>query len=550
MAVKTKTSVGKETASQTVARAKKMLGSSYDKNTKAPSSKRMDEIANQKFVSSSVRDAYNKSKTPVITPERVAPTEVADIPTYTAPAGDFGSILTQGNTELADPTIGLTQQNGQYVYDPTKSAGVNAAQEANQGNQAVLSQIADYLKPQEDQFSDAYSAIEKKSGLVNYQKDVNTYSSQLNNITSSRDAEMLKLEGQGRGQTQGFIGGEQARINREAAIQALPVQAQLAAAQGNLEMAQQRVNTLFQIKSQDISAQNTYKTNLANSVMQYANAAQQNILNAKLGDIQKQEQREQQAIADAKNIAMQAIEYGQSSLAARVMGLDPKSATYQQEVNSAMAQLRKPVTGGGSISAPDIKNIKRADGTEVSMQWNPTTGTWDEVGGGAINEAAGQKSLDQFNFLKKAITEAKDLVDATGPNMITQAVGNVFVGNTRVKQLQNKIDSLKTNLLTLNTDPNVKKFFGPQMSNKDTELLLSAGSTLNAYDSSEKANSQELVRYESLINRMEKAVREGLGQEQKTFQVNSNALPGSVYSRLQQPNIITTPDGLQIEIID
>jgi hypothetical protein len=432
MAVKTKTSVGKETASQTVARAKKMLGSSYDKNTKAPSSKRMDEIANQKFVSSSVRDAYNKSKTPVITPERVAPTEVADIPTYTAPAGDFGSILTQGNTELADPTIGLTQQNGQYVYDPTKSAGVNAAQEANQGNQAVLSQIADYLKPQDNQFSDAYSAIEKKSGLVNYQKDVNTYSSQLNNITSSRDAEMLKLEGQGRGQTQGFIGGEQARINREAAIQALPVQAQLAAAQGNLEMAQSRVNTLFQIKSQDISAQNTYKTNLANSVMQYANAAQQNILNAKLGDIQKQEQREQQSIADAKNIAMQAIEYGQSSLAARVMGLDPKSATYQQEVNSAMAQLRKPVAAV-TPKAPDLQNFGTAT-APLWKQYNPSTGAWEDVQGltnTPNSNALGNALATQDIYNVNNILNSKGLDSAVGPTGLARTEGGLWSATKR-----------------------------------------------------------------------------------------------------------------------
>lgn len=364
---------------------------------------------------------------PVITPESVAKTDVADIPTYTAPTGDFGSILTQGNTELADPTIGLTQQSGQFVYDPNKSAAVNAAEEANMGSQNTLAAIAQYLKPKENEFSDVYADIEKKSGLLKYQKDVNTYSSQLNNITSSRDAEMLKLEGQGRGQTSGFIGGEQARINREAAIQALPVQAQLAAAQGNLEMAQSRVNTLFQIKSQDIAAQNAYKTNLANSVMQYANQAQQNILNAKLGDIQKQEAREQQALQDAKQIALQAIEYGQSSLAARVMGLDPKSATYADDVRSAMAQLRKPVEAVAQ-KAPTLQNFGTSD-NPIWKEYDYATGQWVDIAGvGGVSSQkqaasiiATQRQIDTID----SILSSKAVDSVVGTSIFSRGAGTI-----------------------------------------------------------------------------------------------------------------------------
>lgn len=373
------------------------------------------------------RDKGGSGYAPVITPENVQQTAVANIPTLAPSTTDFGSILNLGNAELADGNIGLTQQNGQFVYNPKESAAVNAAKEANLGNQNALAQIAQYLKPETDQFSNAFNKIEKESGINNYRKDVNNYSNQLNAITSSRDAEILKLEGQGRGQTQGFIGGEQARINREAAIVALPVQAQLAAAQGNLELAQSRVNTLFQIKSQDISAQNSYKTNLANSVMQFANQSQQNILNAKLGDIQKQEAAQQQAIQDAKQIALQAIEYGQSSLASRIMGLDPKSATYSQDVRNTMAQLRKPVAAT-SPKAPTLQNFGTAT-APLWKQYNPSTGEWDDVQGltnTPTSNALGNALASQDIYNVNNILNSKGLDSAVGPTGLARTEGGLW----------------------------------------------------------------------------------------------------------------------------
>ena len=459
---------------------------------------------------------------------------------------NVGDLLGMNNASVLQE--GLTLQGGQFVPDPTASDQMNATREANMNMGNVANSILGYLKPEENQMENAYedvygiSSREAGRDFRKAQQEVQQYTSQLNTLTASRDAEMLKLEGQGRGQTSGFIGGEQARINREAAIQALPIQAQLAAAQGNLEMAKSHVDSLFQMKLKDIDTMQAYKATVANTFMSVATAQQQNLLNAAIADSNAKAEAKKIAMNDAKSIAMQAIEYGQSSLARSVMSLDPTSPTYQEDVLKMMGQLSKPVA---AASSP----WKLQDVNGVSSWVNSETQEIKPAEGSGSPEVA-QKSLDQFNFLKKTIGEAKDLVDATGPNWITQGLGNILIGNTRVKQLQNKIDSLKTNLLTLNTDPNVKKFFGPQMSNKDTELMLSAGSTLNAYDSSEKANAQELVRYESLINRMEKAVREGLGQELRTFQANPNALNPSISSLFSQPNIITTPDGLQVEIID
>ena len=83
------------------------------------------------------------------------------------------------------------------------------------------------------------------------------------------------------------------------------------------------------------------------------------------------------------------------------------------------------------------------------------------------------------------------------------------------------------------TDPNVKKFFGPQMSNADVRLMSSTGSTLNPAEQTPEEYIKEVQRLDSLFNRMQTAVQNGLA--------------GQI---TRSSNIITAPDGTQIEIID
>lgn len=427
MATKTKTSAGKETVSQTVARAKKLLGGAYDSKTKAPSSKRVDEIANQKFVSSSVRDNYNKSKTTVITPERLERAEVVEVPTVINPPA-VGDIASAGNVGLASMLSGMgysQDENGLFMA-PKEDAGTSSdlSGQANAFQNYLQQTLGNAPVNQED----IYNKSPERKEVNRAQRDVNQYTSQLNAITASSQAEQLKLEGQGRGQTQGFIGGEQARINREAAIAALPVQAQLSAAQGNLEFAQKQLETLFTLRVADAKAKYDYNSNLISSVYNFASTIDQARLNALKTKEDRAFTLQQQSIVDAKNIAMQAIEYGQSSLAARIMELDPKSATYQQEVNAALGQLRKPVAAVAA-KAPDLQNFGTADNPQW-RQYDPTTGKWKEVDGltnqQAVAEAEKQQAIAET--LQTKVSNVEGLKKHPGLNSAVGPIGLLRVG--------------------------------------------------------------------------------------------------------------------------
>jgi hypothetical protein len=184
------------------------------------------------------------------------------------------------------------------------------------------------------------------------------------------------------------------------------------------------------------------------------------------------------------------------------------------------------------------------DGNLVDMQ------TGELIRAGAPTETEGtlgqpdevQKTLDQLSFLretaKQVLGDETDagLYKASGPSGIAKIAGDLFVGDTDYRRLETLSDTLRTNVLALMTDPAVKKFFGPQMSNADVKLMSSTGSTIRPESQSPSDMKAEVTRLDDLFNRMQTAVKNGQSSPTQT------SVP-SAY-------VITAPDGQQIEIID
>ena len=323
-----------------------------------------------------------------ITPERLERTDVINLPTQTVPVTP-GLDLNMNNAALGADSTGMFS-----IPSATgDSESVTAAKEASNVLGSYLEQTLGIGKPVEGASEQALADARRQAGVEAAQREFNRYSNQINAITAKRDADQLSLEGQGRGITDTIIGGQQARIGREAAIQALPIQAQLAAAQGNLEQAQQLMGQLFAAKSADIQADLTYRQGLASSVMSWATSSQQAILSAKQADIAQRAQIAQQNLAYQRQLGLQALEYGQNSLISGIAGVDPSSPTFEQDIAAFTSQLRKPVTPtkldtsfdkfGNLINMQTGEVIRAADiegGLEGSITLNDgTTATPDEM---------------------------------------------------------------------------------------------------------------------------------------------------------------------------
>lgn len=214
-----------------------------------------------------------------ITPAALMKPGVATIPGTPTPQNP-GNVVNANNVALATngnvAGMGYSlDQKGQYTYTaPSQDQDIFSA--IQKGYQDAIGQV------QADMPSavDTMASVEKAARLREKERAVQTYTNQINNITTQAQAESLALEGQGRGITESIIGGQSAKINREAAIQALPIQAQLAAASGDLESARSFVTQKFQLLQQDAQQQYQFKMKLVESVKDFATAQEQRKLDA------------------------------------------------------------------------------------------------------------------------------------------------------------------------------------------------------------------------------------------------------------------------------
>lgn len=273
----------------------------------------------------------------VITAESLKPTEKINLPNPAPVDGLFG--VTDGiNASLA----GM----GGATYDTTKKQIV-APTPANPQEDKFQSLVQQYMGANSAAFNEMPSSVdrlkEQQKMLRPKENIVNSLQSQINTIVANRDAEMLSLEGQGRGISESIIGGQQAQISREAAIRSLPIQAQLAAAQDDLESARSYASQLFQAQSQDALAKYNYQKELNSSIFNFLNEKEKRVVAANEKANDRAFSIEQSNRDTLKSLSLQALEYGQGALAAEAMKLNPSSPTFDQDYGDIMSRLRKPV---------------------------------------------------------------------------------------------------------------------------------------------------------------------------------------------------------------
>lgn len=301
----------------------------------------------------------------VITADKLKPTEKIKLPTSPAVDGMFG-VSDTINAGLAGSIGGS--------YDTTKKAIVPGQAEAPATPTTATSIFQNYMQSQLDGFNEqttSESRLKEQQKMLRPKENlVNSLAGQVNTITANRDAQMLALEGQGRGQTGSFVGGEQARISREAAIQAMPIQAQLAIAQDDLESARSYASQLFQAQSQDAQNAYNFKKELNASIYNFLNDQEKTRVAQNEKALDRSFAVEQANRGTLKSLAMQAIEYGQGALSAEIMKLDPASSTFDADFGDVTSRLRKPVAAS---SVQTVSNV--ADNADLAAYANQYSST-------------------------------------------------------------------------------------------------------------------------------------------------------------------------------
>lgn len=196
-----------------------------------------------------------------------------------------------------------------------------------------------------------YQKTEREVGLQEKQAQVNNFQNQINAITAKANADKLSLVGQGRGIEERILGGQSAQIDREAAIQALPISAQLAAAQGDLASARDHMDTLFKIRLQDAQAKVDYKNKVAELVYNFASEQQKIALDEKRTQDDRAFTLQRDNISYARDLAATALENGQASLAASLMRLDSSSANYAKDIANLAGGIQAKSSSSGTYDS-------------------------------------------------------------------------------------------------------------------------------------------------------------------------------------------------------
>lgn len=318
------------------------------------------------------RDKGGTGFSNVITSQDLATSGTIKLP---PPATTQVPDFTANNAGLTNPEMGITAGPGGTltVADPAQDKYAGASKIQNDF-QAALAQL------NAPTGADVQRQLEKETGLKRKQQAVNDYTAQLNTIVANRDANVLRVEGQGRGIPDVIIGGQQSQINKEAAIQALPVQAQLAAAQGNLELAQSHINTWGQILMTDATNQYNRKKDVLTSVRDFAVGLEFK----RIDDLEAANERkyqEETALATARTKAMsQALSQpgGQAVVSAIAAAKDEAGIVAalgkyngdvlgQQIQQEQLNKLRNPAPtgGGGVVVTGDGRELVKVSSKEI-----------------------------------------------------------------------------------------------------------------------------------------------------------------------------------------
>jgi hypothetical protein len=225
-------------------------------------------------------------------------------------------------------------------FDVTRDSLDASNARQNQLDAGYLQNVADLQMPS---LSDEYAKAEKKAGIKQFEDTLSSYESQLKDISAQAQAQQLALEGQGRGQTGAFIGGEQARINREATIKALPIQAQADIAQGNLDRANSRLDKLFQIYQQDVQNQFQYKSKVVEATYSILTGAEQRRATQLLAIQKEKADTKKDNINYLRELSAEARDNGNTKALSMLSTIDPNSDKFESEVARASQMIRKPV---------------------------------------------------------------------------------------------------------------------------------------------------------------------------------------------------------------
>lgn len=249
---------------------------------------------------------------------------------------------------MANAGFDYVPETNQFVARPME--GANKEQQI----QSLTGQISDLVTralPKRERVSEDPLVQAQREKVEKARQELANYTGQLNAITAKQQADLLTLRGVGsrEGVTEIVYGGQAAAINREAAIQALPIQAQIATAQGNVQLAQDYLKLLIDEKKEEIDNNYEYNKAVYTTIKDYADTNQKRILDR----ISKEEDRAFELQKSNLSALARAYENvaGDANAIGRLRNINTASPNASLEIANIVGQTKQQ-TGQTRITVP------------------------------------------------------------------------------------------------------------------------------------------------------------------------------------------------------
>jgi len=287
------------------------------------------------------------------------------------------------------------------------------------------------LIPQKENVLSSPEILAQQSIVQQQRQQVNDYTAQLNQIVSKQNQDLLSLPGQGRGIPEAIIGGQQAQINREAAIRSLPIQSTIAIAQGNLGLAQDYLKTLIEIKTESVNNNYEYKVAVFNSVSDYLTKEENILIDAKKTKETRAWQMETYNLKQMDDMISSARETGQGNIMTAIGRLNHASPTFRQDMATATTgllpspasqKIQAELRDGNAGKTPEVKNFGTND-APIWKQFDRSTKIWNDVSGltstSTSNALGNALAIGKIENITNVLNNAS-LGSAVGPSTLAR----------------------------------------------------------------------------------------------------------------------------------
>lgn len=343
---------------------------------------------------------------------------------------------------------GLGAQNSVYQTANATLAATAAAQDKATGSTSGTDSLNNMMAmagliPKREDVMSSPEVTAAHDAQVAAQNQTNQDTALLNEIVKKQNQDLLTTRGtaSANGVTEAVYGGQANEINREAAIQSLPIAAKIAIDQGNLKLAQDNLTYMTSVVQEKVNNAYDYASNIYNSINAYVTKSEAVTLDALKTKAANNFTLQQNAVSQAAEYAKLAVANGQGAIAQGLMtaqntigSLSTTSPTYAADLKSAqatVAALSGQIKGKqssqiiGSADTGYTNVVTDAQGNVISS--TPVTGGGADTGTGTQSTygSIAQEAINAGASPQQALDEAINMA-ATRGNTMTIAQQNAL----------------------------------------------------------------------------------------------------------------------------